>query len=173
MRKAPYTVIQRAMHIHPTVAEYLPTVFAKLAPFVGLAPRPGGRPAAGESATPRGGPHPGSRGGKPPGAKGGRLGGGGLALGFGRSPPLGRPQAGVIQPATSRPVILRSVLLLRPFRFPPSSTSLRGFRGWGVWASGAGRPSREIWGLPHLGLGAYRPPPKCIATSVETCSFTL
>jgi uncharacterized SAM-dependent methyltransferase len=23
--KAPYTVIQRAMHIHPTVAEYLPT----------------------------------------------------------------------------------------------------------------------------------------------------
>jgi pyruvate/2-oxoglutarate dehydrogenase complex dihydrolipoamide dehydrogenase (E3) component len=32
--KAPYTVIQRAMHIHPTVAEYLPTVLAKLAPFV-------------------------------------------------------------------------------------------------------------------------------------------
>jgi pyruvate/2-oxoglutarate dehydrogenase complex dihydrolipoamide dehydrogenase (E3) component len=31
--KAPYTVIQRAMHIHPTVAEYLPTVLAKLAPF--------------------------------------------------------------------------------------------------------------------------------------------
>jgi len=28
--KAPYTVIQRAMHIHPTVAEYLPTVLAKL-----------------------------------------------------------------------------------------------------------------------------------------------
>lgn len=31
--KAPYTVIQRAMHIHPTVAEYLPTIIAKLAPF--------------------------------------------------------------------------------------------------------------------------------------------
>jgi pyruvate/2-oxoglutarate dehydrogenase complex dihydrolipoamide dehydrogenase (E3) component len=31
--KAPYTVIQPAMHIHPTVAEYLPTVLAKLEPF--------------------------------------------------------------------------------------------------------------------------------------------
>jgi len=31
--KAPYTVIQRAMHIHPTVAEYLPTVLSKLQPF--------------------------------------------------------------------------------------------------------------------------------------------
>src|SRR6516165_4315168 len=31
--KAPYTIIQRAMHIHPTVAEYLPTVLAKLGPF--------------------------------------------------------------------------------------------------------------------------------------------
>ena len=31
--KAPHTVIQRAMHIHPTVAEYLPIVLAKLAPF--------------------------------------------------------------------------------------------------------------------------------------------
>src|SRR5271166_2366580 len=31
--KAPYTVIQRAMHIHPTVAEYLPTVLAKLEPL--------------------------------------------------------------------------------------------------------------------------------------------
>ena len=31
--KAPYTVIQRAMHIHPTVAEYLPTVMAKLETF--------------------------------------------------------------------------------------------------------------------------------------------
>ena len=30
--KAPYTVIQRAMHIHPTVAEYLPTVLGKLKP---------------------------------------------------------------------------------------------------------------------------------------------
>jgi pyruvate/2-oxoglutarate dehydrogenase complex dihydrolipoamide dehydrogenase (E3) component len=32
--KAPYTVVQRAMHIHPTVAEYLPTVLSKLEPFV-------------------------------------------------------------------------------------------------------------------------------------------
>ena len=32
--KTPYTVIQRAMHIHPTVAEYLPTVLSKLEPFV-------------------------------------------------------------------------------------------------------------------------------------------
>src|SRR5271169_4010332 len=31
--KAPYTVIQRAMHIHPTVAEYLPIILAKLGPF--------------------------------------------------------------------------------------------------------------------------------------------
>ncbi len=31
--KAPYTVIQRAMHIHPTVAEYLPVILAKLEPF--------------------------------------------------------------------------------------------------------------------------------------------
>ena len=31
--KARYTVIQRAMHIHPTVAEYLPTVLSKLEPF--------------------------------------------------------------------------------------------------------------------------------------------
>ena len=31
--KAPYTVIQRAMHIHPTVAEFLPTVLANLEPF--------------------------------------------------------------------------------------------------------------------------------------------
>ena len=32
--KAPYTVIQRAMHIHPTVSEYLPTILSKLEPFV-------------------------------------------------------------------------------------------------------------------------------------------
>ena len=31
--KAPYTVIKRAMHIHPTVAEFLPTVLAKLEPL--------------------------------------------------------------------------------------------------------------------------------------------
>ncbi len=31
--KTPYTVIQRAVHIHPTVAEYLPIILDKLAPF--------------------------------------------------------------------------------------------------------------------------------------------
>jgi pyruvate/2-oxoglutarate dehydrogenase complex dihydrolipoamide dehydrogenase (E3) component len=31
--KAPYTVIQRAMHIHPTVSEFLPTTLAKLGPL--------------------------------------------------------------------------------------------------------------------------------------------
>jgi pyruvate/2-oxoglutarate dehydrogenase complex dihydrolipoamide dehydrogenase (E3) component len=31
--KAPYTVVQRAMHIHPTVAEFLPTVLSKLELF--------------------------------------------------------------------------------------------------------------------------------------------
>jgi pyruvate/2-oxoglutarate dehydrogenase complex dihydrolipoamide dehydrogenase (E3) component len=31
--KAPYTLVQRAMHIHPTVAEFLPTVLSKLEPL--------------------------------------------------------------------------------------------------------------------------------------------
>jgi len=31
--KAPYTLIQHAMHIHPTVAEFLPTILAKLEPL--------------------------------------------------------------------------------------------------------------------------------------------
>ena len=31
--KAPYTVIQRAMHIHPTVSEFLPTILGKLEPL--------------------------------------------------------------------------------------------------------------------------------------------
>ncbi len=31
--KAPYTVVQRAMHIHPTVAEYLPTALSQLEPL--------------------------------------------------------------------------------------------------------------------------------------------
>jgi pyruvate/2-oxoglutarate dehydrogenase complex dihydrolipoamide dehydrogenase (E3) component len=30
--KAPYTVLQRAMHIHPTVAEFVPTIAGELAP---------------------------------------------------------------------------------------------------------------------------------------------
>ncbi len=32
--KAPYMVVQRAMNIHPTIAEFLPTVLSKLQPFV-------------------------------------------------------------------------------------------------------------------------------------------
>jgi pyruvate/2-oxoglutarate dehydrogenase complex dihydrolipoamide dehydrogenase (E3) component len=31
--KAPYTTLQRAMHIHPTVSEYLPTMLGSLAPL--------------------------------------------------------------------------------------------------------------------------------------------
>jgi pyruvate/2-oxoglutarate dehydrogenase complex dihydrolipoamide dehydrogenase (E3) component len=31
--KAPYTTLQRAMHIHPTVAEYLPTMLGSLTPL--------------------------------------------------------------------------------------------------------------------------------------------
>jgi pyruvate/2-oxoglutarate dehydrogenase complex dihydrolipoamide dehydrogenase (E3) component len=31
--KAPYTVIQRAMHIHPTVSEYIPTMMERLKPL--------------------------------------------------------------------------------------------------------------------------------------------
>src|SRR5262249_49731521 len=31
--KAPYTVLQRAMHVHPTVSEYLPTMLGHLAPL--------------------------------------------------------------------------------------------------------------------------------------------
>ena len=32
--KAPYTVVQRAVHIHPTVSELLPTVLGELKPLV-------------------------------------------------------------------------------------------------------------------------------------------
>jgi pyruvate/2-oxoglutarate dehydrogenase complex dihydrolipoamide dehydrogenase (E3) component len=32
--KAPYSVLQRAMHIHPTVSEYLPTLLHELSPPV-------------------------------------------------------------------------------------------------------------------------------------------
>jgi pyruvate/2-oxoglutarate dehydrogenase complex dihydrolipoamide dehydrogenase (E3) component len=31
--KAPYTVLQRAMHIHPTIAEFIPTILGDLAPL--------------------------------------------------------------------------------------------------------------------------------------------
>ena len=31
--RAPYTTIQRAVHIHPTVAELIPTVFGELKPL--------------------------------------------------------------------------------------------------------------------------------------------
>ncbi len=41
--KAPYTVLERAMHIHPTVAEFIPGILGDLAPL----PEPrSGRPAA-------------------------------------------------------------------------------------------------------------------------------
>jgi len=36
--KAPYTVMQRAMHIHPTVAELLPTILEELKPATSMAP---------------------------------------------------------------------------------------------------------------------------------------
>jgi pyruvate/2-oxoglutarate dehydrogenase complex dihydrolipoamide dehydrogenase (E3) component len=38
--KAPYTVMQRAMHIHPTVAELLPTVLGDLKPLTSMVPNP-------------------------------------------------------------------------------------------------------------------------------------
>ena len=31
--KAPYTVVTRAMHVHPTVSEYLPSLFYSLEPL--------------------------------------------------------------------------------------------------------------------------------------------
>jgi pyruvate/2-oxoglutarate dehydrogenase complex dihydrolipoamide dehydrogenase (E3) component len=31
--KAPYTVLQRAVHIHPTVAELIPTILGELKPL--------------------------------------------------------------------------------------------------------------------------------------------
>jgi pyruvate/2-oxoglutarate dehydrogenase complex dihydrolipoamide dehydrogenase (E3) component len=31
--KAPYTVIQRAMHVHPTVSEFIPTMLSTLKPL--------------------------------------------------------------------------------------------------------------------------------------------
>jgi pyruvate/2-oxoglutarate dehydrogenase complex dihydrolipoamide dehydrogenase (E3) component len=31
--KAPYTVLQRAMHIHPTVSEFIPTMLGDLGPL--------------------------------------------------------------------------------------------------------------------------------------------
>jgi pyruvate/2-oxoglutarate dehydrogenase complex dihydrolipoamide dehydrogenase (E3) component len=36
--KAPYTVMQRAMHIHPTVAELLPTILGELKPLASMTP---------------------------------------------------------------------------------------------------------------------------------------
>jgi len=37
--KAHYTVMQRAMHIHPTVAELLPTILGELKPLTSMAPK--------------------------------------------------------------------------------------------------------------------------------------
>ena len=36
--KAPYTLIKRAMHIHPTVAEFIPTMLDDLVPLPGSMP---------------------------------------------------------------------------------------------------------------------------------------
>jgi pyruvate/2-oxoglutarate dehydrogenase complex dihydrolipoamide dehydrogenase (E3) component len=36
--KAPYTVVQRAMHIHPTVSELIPTMLGNLAPLASGGP---------------------------------------------------------------------------------------------------------------------------------------
>jgi hypothetical protein len=36
--KAQYTVMQRAVHIHPTVAELLPTILGELKPLDAMAP---------------------------------------------------------------------------------------------------------------------------------------
>jgi len=33
--KSPYTVLQRAMHIHPTVSELIPTILGELKPLEG------------------------------------------------------------------------------------------------------------------------------------------
>nr|UXE44811.1 putative pyridine nucleotide-disulfide oxidoreductase RclA [uncultured bacterium] len=38
--KAPYTVMERAMHIHPTVAEFIPSLLGDLAPLPALMKRP-------------------------------------------------------------------------------------------------------------------------------------
>jgi pyruvate/2-oxoglutarate dehydrogenase complex dihydrolipoamide dehydrogenase (E3) component len=35
--RAPYTVLQRAMHIHPTVSELIPTLLGELQPLGGVA----------------------------------------------------------------------------------------------------------------------------------------
>jgi len=34
--RAPYTVMQRAMHIHPTVSELIPTLLGELQPLVAM-----------------------------------------------------------------------------------------------------------------------------------------
>ena len=36
--KAPFTVLQRAVHIHPTVAEFIPTLLGDLAPLTNQCP---------------------------------------------------------------------------------------------------------------------------------------
>ncbi|RPJ51976.1 MAG: hypothetical protein EHM23_33470, partial [Acidobacteria bacterium] len=41
--KAPYTVIQRAMHIHPTVSELIPTMLGELQPLADPAGESGAR----------------------------------------------------------------------------------------------------------------------------------
>ena len=42
--KAPYTVLQRAVHIHPTVSELLPTILGELKPLEKAAGSPSAAP---------------------------------------------------------------------------------------------------------------------------------
>jgi uncharacterized membrane protein YecN with MAPEG domain len=35
--KAPYTLLQRAMHVHPTVSEWVPTMLEDLTPLLARA----------------------------------------------------------------------------------------------------------------------------------------
>jgi hypothetical protein len=42
--KAPYTVMQRAMHIHPTVSELVPTLLGDLKPLVSDKPLVSAKP---------------------------------------------------------------------------------------------------------------------------------
>jgi pyruvate/2-oxoglutarate dehydrogenase complex dihydrolipoamide dehydrogenase (E3) component len=44
--KAPYSVVQRAMHIHPTVAELIPTILGELKPLPAVSEMAAKQPAA-------------------------------------------------------------------------------------------------------------------------------
>jgi hypothetical protein len=44
--KVPYTVVKRAMHIHPTVAELIPTILGELKPLPAVSETTAKQPAA-------------------------------------------------------------------------------------------------------------------------------